>query len=432
VKEFDHIDELIRQKFEGFEPVPPESVWEKVKAGIGPDAPSPKGGRFTPPIITGLIVLVGLISLLLLVTRMESTMPVQAGSNELAYNANRLANNNASTNQQPDALQNSSANDIASLIPVRKPFDGQPAYAADHTDIYPASDEPANLSPRNIKNRDGSPRFRENALRMDSRQGGQIAGGEYASSGMSSREGRIRQTADDYMAPTKAVWSVGAYFNPEVSFNSSDNSNSLDYGFQVLPRVTFGNWFLQSGIGVRIGNDEGKYVVNYNKYLGSYEDVYEVTFDSTENGVIPTYHTQTVDVYDTVPYYSISDTKVRYTYLDIPLIFGHEWSFNRFSLSVHAGPSLSLLAGRSSPAADYPDERIRILSESPQIPARETINWQLMAGAGFNYRMSDNISFSLEPTFRYFLSGQYQDNEFNTRQPYSIGIRAGLIYKINH
>jgi hypothetical protein len=432
VKEFDHIDELIRQKFEGFEPVPPESVWEKVKAGIGPDAPSPKGGRFTPPIITGLIVLVGLISLLLLVTHMESTMPVQAGSNELSYNANRLANNNASGNQQPDAVQNTSENDIASQIPVRKPFDGQPAYAAAHSDIYSPADEPANLQSRKMENRSGTQRFREKAPRMESKRGGQVAEGDNAFSEISSRVKRIRQTADDYMAPTKATWSVGAYFNPEVSFNSPDNSTSLDYGFQLLPRVTLGNWYLQSGIGLRIGNDEGKYVVNYNKYLGSYEDVYEVTFDSTESGVIPTYHTQTVDVYDTVPYYSISDTKVRYTYLDIPLLFGHEWSFSRFSLSVHAGPSLSLLAGRSTPAADYPDERIRILSESPQIPARETINWQLMAGAGFNYRVSDNISFSLEPTFRYFLSGQYQDGELNTLQPYSFGIRAGLIYKINH
>jgi hypothetical protein len=433
VKEFDHIDELIRQKFEGFEPVPPESVWEKVNAGITPDAPAPKGGRFTPPIITGLIVLVGLISLLFLVTRVESTLPgAQAGSRELAYTANRLANNATSSDQQLDEAENTSLNTAVSQIPVRKPFDGMPADASSYTDTYPAEYGTSEVNSHKAAARAEGQRFSENAHRMDAKSGHQLAENNMAPSELNSRQVRIRQTADDYAAPVNPMWSVGAYFNPEVSFNSADESNSLDYSFQALPRLTLGNWYVQSGLGIRIGGDHGNAIVSYNKYLGSYDDVYEVTFDSTENGLVPTYHTQKVDVYDTIPYYSISQTNIRYTYLDIPLLVGHEWNFNRFSLSVHAGPALSLLAGRSAPVTDYPDERIRILSESPQIPARETMNWQLTAGAGFNYRVSDNISFSLEPTFRYFLSGQYEESEFNSRQPYSIGIRAGLIYKINH
>ena len=164
----------------------------------------------------------------------------------------------------------------------------------------------------------------------------------------------------------------------------------------------------------------------------SYEDVYNVTFDSTENGFIPTYHTQTVDVYDTIDYYSISEAETRYTYLDIPILIGHEWNFNRVSLFLHGGPSVSILLGRSSAEADYPDENIRILNESPQIPAREQINWQVMAGAGFSYSFTNKVSFSLEPTFRYYLTNDYKKGTLNTRHPYSFGIRAGLIYHINH
>lgn len=435
MKEFDHIDELIRQKFEGFEPVPPESVWEKVKAGIGPDAPAPGNGRITPPIITGLIVLVGLISMLFLVTRMESTLPgAKAGSTELLLNAGRYAASDAPIAQADMDETSAIDNSTTYPIPVRKPFDGTQSLPSAILNTMMDDTEPA-TSPE-MKNHAASreERFSQPTGRMKGKTSRMIeAGNPDAADEPSGRRTNLPPTSGDYAAPVRPAWSLGACFNPELNFNPlSSNSNELGYSVQLLPRVNFGNWFVQSGLGVRLGHDEGNYVVNYNKYLGSYQDVYEVTFDSTEQGVVPIYHTRLVDVYDTVPYYSISETNIRYTYLDIPLEIGHEWSIKRFSVSLHAGPSLSLLVDRSSPTADYPDERIRILSEAPQIPARENISWQLTAGAGFTYSFGGNFRFSLEPTFRYYLSGEYQDDNYNTAHPYSIGVRAGLIYQFNH
>jgi hypothetical protein len=205
----------------------------------------------------------------------------------------------------------------------------------------------------------------------------------------------------------------------------------LNYGLQVLPRLSFDKWYLQSGIGLRTGSDRGDLRIDYNKYLGSYEDVYDVTFDSTENGIVLNYHTETVDVYDTVPYYSVSESKANYAYLDIPLLLGHEWSFNKMSLYIHAGPSFSLYLGRKTLQADFPEENIRILNESPQIPSREQINWQIMAGAGINYSLTDRLGLSLEPTFRYYLTNDFNKQQLNTRHPYAFGVRAGLIYQIN-
>jgi hypothetical protein len=443
VEEHNHIDELIRQKFEGFEPVPPASVWDKVKSEIGPD--TAPGGGISLPIITGLIILVGLVSLLWLINRMETAIPEQqtytpalsdnfssfvapaedqlvANASYLSYDADELTENNHSNR----VLSNSS-------IPVRKPFDGQPAYQGQDKSL------PLEARPETIKNKTSRKpgnleRFTQETLRVKGKEfEGTIDNERTTDLVQGQRENWQGYRNQDYVRSLKPQWSIGLYFNPDITFYPSDNfTNGVNYSLQILPRLSFNHWYLQSGIGVRAGGDRGDLRVDYNKFLGSYEDVYEVTFDSTENGVIPTYHTETVDVYDTVPYYSISESKASYAYLDVPLLVGREWSFNKVSFYMHAGPSLSILLGRSSPQADYPDENIRILNESPQIPAREQINWQIMAGAGLNYSFSDRLSLGLEPTFRYYLTKDYDKNQLNTRHPYSFGLRAGLIYHINH
>lgn len=447
MKDYHHIDELVRQKFEGFEPVPPESVWEKVRTEISPDGPPPKGGNFTLPVITGLIVLIGLIGLMLLIGRMESTSLVQAGSGNPyssdsqinhSFDADgQIADASTYTNSTPslDDIGNSSQRILTNTnIPVRKPFEGQ--QAVNDQDAYQPQ-HPVTTKTRKFRNKanqDDFQRFEEKDTRLSPKTiDDRLDLLESSREVLTTRPITLEKATEEYRIPTKAKWSVGFHFSPEVSFYPSDNiENGLNYSIQVLPRIHFNKWHLAFGPGLRTGGDQGNYLINYNKYLGSYEDVFDVTFDSTENGVTPTYHTHTVDVYDTVPYYSISETKARYYYLDIPLLIGREWNFNKVTLFVNAGPSVSFLLGRSRPVADYPDENIRILNESPQIPARDQINWQIMAGAGFGYRLNDRVSLSLEPTFRYYLTNDYDKNGLNTRHPYSFGIRAGLIYHINN
>ena len=59
-----HIDKIIRQKFENFAPAPPETVWEQVRDNIG-DQPggnpngSPSGNPIIMPVIA--ILTIGLI-----------------------------------------------------------------------------------------------------------------------------------------------------------------------------------------------------------------------------------------------------------------------------------------------------------------------------------------------------------------------------------
>jgi hypothetical protein len=322
---------------------------------------------------------------------------------------------------------------LTTSIPLRKPFEGSSPSAYDLRK-QPAHEARSQYIKRNSRSHTNQPEHcASDPWRIEGKDftgSLQIPGKTFS---FNQREDWHSGKEEDYVKASQPIWSLGLYFNPDITFYPSDNlSNGLNYSLQVLPKLCFNQWYLQSGIGLRTGGDRGDLHINYNKYLGSYEDVYEVTFDSTANGVIPTYHTQAVDVYDTLPYYSVAESKVSFAYLDMPLLVGREWKLNKVSFYLHAGPAFSVLLGRSSPQPDYPEENIRILNESPQIPAREQFNWQIVAGAGLNYSLDEKISLSLEPTFRYYLTQDYDKHSLNTRHPYSFGVRAGLIYRINH
>ena len=167
--------------------------------------------------------------------------------------------------------------------------------------------------------------------------------------------------------------------------------------------------------------------ISYNKFLGTYEDVYLVTFDSTENGIIPTYYTETVEVFDTIDHYSVTETHSNYTYLEVPVMLGYSFDLGKVSFFAKAGPAVSFLVGSKMPVQS-PEEGARIVNVDYQVPARSQVNWQLMLGAGIDYQLSDKMSFSLEPTYRYALKSEYNLSGNEKAGANSFGVRLGLNY----
>jgi len=236
-----------------------------------------------------------------------------------------------------------------------------------------------------------------------------------------------------YQNKFNPYFSIGAYITPEFIFYPDDSiPNNQSYNFDLSVSYHFSNYyFIQTGLGISFSNDDGKYTIDYERYdyMGSYEDVYDVTFDTTLQGIIPIYHTKTVDVYDSVRHISISQTKNRYTYLQIPLLFGYNFSKNKMTYSVKGGPSLSVLLFDNIPDANLQDEHIKIIRINQKMPIRIQTNWQFLVNFGFNYRFSDKFSISMEPSLRYYIKSVYEKKYITTKHPFSVGLRTGVIYK---
>lgn len=220
----------------------------------------------------------------------------------------------------------------------------------------------------------------------------------------------------------------GLYFTPEVIFYPSDlNKMNKSYSLDLNVIYKFSNYLLQSGVGVMSSSDDGQYKVDFEKFLGSYEDVYDVTFDTTANGVVPVYHTETVNVYDSIQHVTVTPTKNKYTYLQIPILFGYTEEFRRFSWFVKGGPSLSLMVNENLSSVNLDNDNNRIINVDSEVPSRIKANWQIVLSGGITYKLGNHVSLGVEPMVRFYMKSAYEQNTVQTKHPYSFGIRSGII-----
>ncbi|MCU0370468.1 MAG: hypothetical protein MUC31_03545, partial [Bacteroidales bacterium] len=63
-EDFKHIDQIIRQKFDNFEPEPPARVWEKIRSGIDKTPPAPSSPGIIMPVIIAISLLIFVSGLL--------------------------------------------------------------------------------------------------------------------------------------------------------------------------------------------------------------------------------------------------------------------------------------------------------------------------------------------------------------------------------
>jgi hypothetical protein len=226
----------------------------------------------------------------------------------------------------------------------------------------------------------------------------------------------------------RATWQLGMFFTPAVSFYPDDSiPNQRSYTFDVSAKWIKNEFFIESGLGLSFSSDDGKYAIDYEKFLGSYDDVYNVTYDTTANGaVVPIYHTNVVDVYDSISSYKIEKTSNRYTYLQIPVYVGFHKEVNRFGWFVKGGPIFSILLNENVPQPDAGNDKI--VGYNQRMASRVSTNWQFAVSAGMTYQLSNKVSIAIEPTFRYYLNSQYERKYISTRHPYSLGLRTGLLF----
>ncbi|MEZ5195062.1 MAG: outer membrane beta-barrel protein [Bacteroidales bacterium] len=475
-EKYKNIDDLFRDKFENFEPDPPEHIWENIKQGIqdnnggGSGKSNLKGGIAG---ISTILLLVGLFSIYQLYFNAQeiSTVPeVFISSQNLNSDSepdqNLLAINSLEADElkQQKSIQKEKGKKDKKQKLQQSRFDldiETPVIAGKNSLVVNKSDTPLKPSQVNLENANTS----VNDVTLNNRNinsnGFVLVPGDDSELLAMNNDKYIPQhseqnTTNEDLAnknqndnavteetnPSssglavnpeiksdygkKNSWAFGLYFTPEMNFYpDNDILNNRSYSLDVQAMYKFSNYFIQSGLGISMTTDDGNYKINYNKYLGSYDYVYDVTFDTAGNQVTPIYHTEPMKVYDSVNHINISPTKSKYSYLQIPLLFGYGNESKRFGWFVKAGPSISILVNEN--ISDYTMSDAKILNVDSEMPGRIKTNWQIVLSGGLSYRISNNISLAAEPMFRYYIKSAYENNLNTTKRPYSIGLRLGLL-----
>lgn len=227
-------------------------------------------------------------------------------------------------------------------------------------------------------------------------------------------------------------WAFGIYATPEMMYgHSQTNGGKPSYSADFAIMYKFNDYFLQSGLSFGSSDDNSNANINYmqTEFMGTYHDVYDVTFDTTGGGAPqPVYHTQEVEVYDTTEHFTTTVYTNSYRYLSLPLLMGYQQQItDKFSYSLKGGPMVSFMLEESSDFAfNHDNAHIQAIYNMPA--DRVTTNWQALISLGLQYRIHNKIQLAVEPRMKYYFNPVYNTQaKGRDDNPVALGVRTGLI-----
>ena len=119
------------------------------------------------------------------------------------------------------------------------------------------------------------------------------------------------------------------------------------------------------------------------------------------------------------------DSKITqsFEYIEIPLLISYKVIDRVIDFQLLGGVSTNLLVGNNV-FTEFDGQRIS-LGKTADI---SKINYSSVVGFGIEYGFSDQLSFSIEPTFKYYINSLSKGNRLHVH-PFSIGLFSGVSYK---
>ncbi|OFY11814.1 MAG: hypothetical protein A2X11_03575 [Bacteroidetes bacterium GWE2_42_24] len=226
-------------------------------------------------------------------------------------------------------------------------------------------------------------------------------------------------------------FSLGVSYTPEIMFNVLDGDQKFVHNAALELLFHYHDFTIRTGAGLAFAKGTSAIGVKYNSFKGSYQhlDSLDFYYDNETGQVVGIYHLSERNVYDSVSQNVINEIDKRYTYLQIPLLFGYRFfEQNRFGISVNAGPTLSILLSTKE-TSNYDPGRNLIINTTTLSPDRIKTNWQFSAGLGFSYHLTPKLYIEMEPRVKYYFNSVYEKASA-TRKPWSFELRSGLLYTL--
>ncbi len=254
-------------------------------------------------------------------------------------------------------------------------------------------------------------------------------------------------------AGTGSRFEIGASVSPAMGFSSASNntrlaelingeqtrptySTGLTFGYKISPRLT-----IQSGIGLSsigqtiIGVDVFAGLSDYYAVKGAYLYSVETASGTILAGNTDLYLTDNANRVSTTIQSNMADPSKYnlmqvsnnihqvFRYLELPVIIRYKVIDQKVDLNFSGGMSYGYLVENVAYANDGANvipvgrtEGVNLHSISSQI------------GLGMEYNISSNISFNLEPVFKYYVT-PVSNLSGTLYKPYSVGFFSGLFFK---
>lgn len=432
-----HIDKLIKEKIEQFSPAPPDHIWAGIEKGIRVD----KSNQFFRRrwfIAAAIIVLFGLIATLLFIE------PISFGTSD---SVTEKAVNNETDNSSTQSNLEYSLDNEKDNIKISEDIEDTEIEKSPISEVHISGISNTNAEIKSeIVQKRKSIKITEqhNQYEISSIDIIETRRSSYLYDGVNSEDYQPENRETEFPPPEELSiepsndlsyqrWKTSYYITPELSISHFDSVEILNsYSLNIEPTYFLNeNWFLRFGGGLSFVRDRGFARIKYitTEYMGSYNDVYDITFDTVQGNVTPVYHTKSVEVWDSVPHVSVSGVTNKYLYLQVPTLFGYQYSKPGSMISWYfmGGPAVNVKVGSWIDNPKPEDENSDIVDLQNNLPVRSDIYFQLWFGAGLEYEINNKISVAIEPGYRYYFKSIY-NNPYNHTSSSGFTLRVGLVY----
>ena len=426
-----NIDDIIRKKFDSFEPTPPPNVWDAIEKGLDSNKPAIIFNKKW--LIGSLLLLLGLSAVIFLDPFNTASEPTENDN----QNVISVSVVNSDVEVEDANTPEINVEEVNEVSPIKS-----------YENI---TNENKNIDKSPVENE--SKEVDQNIRKYNS----DFGSGYIGSMGMKHTDFNIINDdiplIEEIIEPEnlnnpntiiefeetetnkKGHWEIGLNIWPELTISNIDSVEILNtYSLNIEPTYYFNDhWFIRSGLGASYVRDRGFAEVKYytKEFMGTYEDVYNVTFDSIDGVVVPTYHTKTVEVWDSIKHISISNVTNKYLYLNVPLLLGYSFGDKTRKINWHvfAGPVIYFNTGSWIQTPTISDKDAEIIELHNNLPKRNNFYMQLWVGAGLKYKLTEKVGLTVEPSYFYYLTDVY-DNKSLSSPTSGFGLRLGLQIKL--
>ncbi len=438
-----HIDQLIKEKIEQFSPTPPDHIWDGIEKGIRVE----KTNQFFRKrwFIAATILMLFAIGTTIIFYKPIFTGTSNSKSEKIITEEDSASSTVAGIEDSANTPEEQDNNDNISI--TRNAEIEEPLIIDKQTSDTNIPKSVVAKEPKIVIEEDVSALVPEQELAHETNYNQDIIEmrkGDLLFTGIYSNEYKPEDHNVKPPLPEEPVieqknglyfprWKMSYYITPELSVSHFDSVEILNsYSLNIEPTYFLNkNWFFRFGGGLSFVRDRGfaRIVYMTNEYMGSYDDVYEITFDTVLGNINPVYHTKTVEVWDSVPHVSVSGVTNSYLYLQVPTLFGYQYRKPGSVVSWYfmGGPAFNLKVGSWIDNPKPKEENSEILELQNNLPIRSDIYFQLWLGAGLEYEINKKISIAIEPGYRYYFKSIY-NNPYNHTSSSGFTLRVGLVY----
>jgi hypothetical protein len=259
----------------------------------------------------------------------------------------------------------------------------------------------------------------------------------------------IKWSVDLYFAPFifSDVLSSQAKYNDIVNLKKEAVSQRINYSFGANINCNLNNWELQSGVAYSNLQENFDYVIRtlhidttesyeyeYGGYF-EYDTLWFVNIDTLiatgdtlwvphiNSSWIETVDSTLITDIDTIVFQHPNEILNRYSYLEIPLIFGYSINREKFSYILKGGIITGIfLNAKGKTFSLQSDNTVTDLTDELNFMK---LNFTLYFSVGIIYKMSNNLNLLVEPFYRKSINSMF-DNYPISNKHRSYGIKIGM------